>query len=218
MKKKIVLFDLDGTVTDPGLGITNSVIYSLKKFGIEPPERKELYAFIGPPLYESFQKYFGMSLNQSIVAVDYYREYYKPHGIFECHLYDGLREVLELIKQKGATAALATSKPEIFARQLVSHFGLDGLIKEVAGSELDGTRIDKAEVIKRAFSLLGEPDPESVVMIGDREHDIIGAKKCGISSIGAAYGYGSISELEEAGADMIAKDTGELYGILEKIL
>lgn len=218
MKKDLVLFDLDGTVTDPGLGITNSVMYAVKKFGIEPPEREKLYAFIGPPLYESFQKYFAMSFNQSVVAVEYYREYYKPHGIFECSIYDGFVDVLKAIKRKGARIAIATSKPEIFAHQLVDHFDLRQYFDAVAGSELDGSRIDKAEVIERAFSLLDHKTPSSAIMVGDREHDIIGAKKCGAFSVGVLYGYGSRDEHINAGADRIAATTRELEGLMEELL
>ena len=118
---KAVLFDLDGTVTDPGIGITNSVMYAVRKFGIEPPPREELYCFIGPPLRESFSKYFGLSAVQAEEAVTYYREYYRPTGIFECKLYDGIINALETITSAGVAVALATAKPDIFAEQIAKN-------------------------------------------------------------------------------------------------
>ena len=146
-----VLFDLDGTVTDPGIGITNSVAYALRKFGIEPPERKELYRFIGPPLRESFSKYFGLSASDAEKAVGYYREYYRPTGIFECSLYDGITETFSALVDAGFTVALATAKPEVFAEKIAVHFGFDRYLTCISGAALDGSRDDKAKIISIAL-------------------------------------------------------------------
>lgn len=202
---KTVLFDLDGTLTDPAFGITNSVIYSLKKYGIEKVEREELYKFIGPPLHESYQKFFGFSEEESFKAVEYYREYYKTKGIYENIVYGGVENLLKSLVASGKTVALATSKPEIFAKEILRYFNLEEYFTFVAGANLDGSRTLKADVIRHALDSMGITDKSSVVMVGDREHDIIGAKTIGIDSIGVLFGYGSREELEAAGADYIAE-------------
>lgn len=202
---KYILFDLDGTITDPGEGITNSVAYSLKTYGIEVADKKELYTFIGPPLYASFMKYYGFSEEQSIEAVARYREYYSDKGVFECTLYDGIERLLARLSAEGKKIILATSKPELFAVKILAHFGIDKYFYHVAGATMDGHRIEKADVIEYAFKNLGITDRENAVMIGDREYDIIGAKQCGISSIGVTYGYGSREELQNAGAELLCE-------------
>lgn len=202
---KTVLFDLDGTLTDPAFGITNSVIYSLKKYGIENVEREELFKFIGPPLHESYQKFFGFSEEESFKAVEYYREYYKTKGIYENIVYGGVENLLKSLVASGKTVALATSKPEVFAKEILRYFNLEEYFTFVAGANLDGSRTLKADVIRHALDSMGITDKSSVVMVGDREHDIIGAKTIGIDSIGVLFGYGSREELEAAGADYIAE-------------
>ena len=202
---KYILFDLDGTITDPGEGITNSVAYSLKTYGIEVADKKELYTFIGPPLYASFMKYYGFSEEQSIEAVARYREYYSDKGVFECTLYDGIEGLLEKLSAEGKKIILATSKPELYAVKILKHFDLYKYFYHVAGATMDGHRIEKADVIEYAFKNLGITDRENAVMIGDREYDIIGAKQCGISSIGVTYGYGSREELQNAGAELLCE-------------
>lgn len=209
MKKyDVILFDLDGTLTDPGLGITNSVAYALKKYGITAESREELYKFIGPPLHKSFEMFYGFSEKEAMRAVEYYREYYKEKGIYENSVYDGIENLLEKLKEAGKKVIVATSKPEVFAKEIIRHFSLDEYFFYVAGSNLDGSRTVKAEVIEYALAEGGVTDKSSVVMIGDREHDIIGAKKAGVDSIGVLFGYGSREELEAAGATHIA-DTVE---------
>ncbi|MBO4422133.1 MAG: HAD hydrolase-like protein [Clostridia bacterium] len=197
---KTVLFDLDGTVTDPGAGITNSVMYALRKFGIEPPPREKLYCFIGPPLRASFSKYFGLSEADAEKAVGYYREYYRPTGIFECAPYDGITDAFRLLCKSGVTVALATAKPEIFAGQIAEHFGFDKYLTFISGASLDGKREDKAEIIKRALDNIPGSDARSSVMVGDRDYDVEGGKKLGLYTVGAAYGYGSREELSAADA------------------
>ncbi len=206
MKKyDVVLFDLDGTLTDPGMGITNSVMHALKKYGIEVTDRSELYKFIGPPLHESFEKYYGFSHEEAMQAVEYYREYYKIKGIYENLLYDGVEDLLKTLFENGRKIILATSKPEVFAKEILRHFGVEKYFYYVAGSNLDGSRVAKADVIEYALESAGITDKPSAVMVGDREHDIIGAKKVGLDSIGVLFGYGSREELEAAGADYTAE-------------
>ncbi len=209
-----VFFDLDGTLTDAGMGITNSVAYSLKKNGIEPPAREELYKFIGPPLVDSFMRYYGFSCEGAHKAVEDYREYFRDRGIFENEVYEGIYELLESLKDNGKKLVLATSKPEPFAKTILSHFGLDKYFYFVAGALMDETRTKKGDVIRYALSCCGEPKRESVVMIGDREHDILGAKENGIRSIGVLYGYGSHEELTSAGADLIAAEPCDIEKII----
>lgn len=192
------LFDLDGTVTDPGVGITNSVMYALRRFGIEPPERKELYCFIGPPLRESFSKYFGLSDSDAEKAVGYYREYYRPKGIFECTLYDGILDTFEKLTAAGVKVALATAKPEVFAEKIAAHFGFDKYMSLISGASLDASRDDKAVIIARALESLPGADKSLSYMTGDRAYDIDGGKKNGLLTVAALYGYGTEKELSHA--------------------
>lgn len=214
MNFQTILFDLDGTLTDPGIGITNSVMYALDKFGISVGDRSELYKFIGPPLWESFKRFYGFSEEQSKRAVEYYREHYKVTGIFENAVYDGISELLTTLKASGKTLLVATSKPEIFAKQVLEHFDLSEYFTFIAGSELDGTRVNKVEVIRYALYSCGITDLATTVMIGDREHDILGAQKAGIAAIGVLFGYGSRLEHEEAGADFVAETVADIQNIL----
>lgn len=214
MRYDYILFDLDGTLTNPGLGITNSVMHALKKLGIEPPERRELYKFIGPPLRESFARYFDLSPEHVEEAVEYYREHHADIGLFENELYPGIPALLAELSAGGATLLVASSKPEVYVRRILEHFGQAGRFAVIAGSLLDGRRENKAEVIEYALETGGVADRLHSVMIGDREHDIFGAKKCGLDSIGVLYGYGSRDELVAAGADAVAASVEELRGLL----
>lgn len=209
-----ILFDLDGTLTDPGEGITNSVACALEKFGIDVPDRRALYKFIGPPLAGSFAEHYGFTSETAALAVEYYREYYRDRGIYENLLYPGVPALLGRLRAAGARLLLATSKPEVFARQILKHFELADFFGFAAGSLLDGTRVRKGEVISYAFASLGVTDTSRAVMIGDREHDIIGAKETGLTSVGVLWGYGDRAELDSAGADFIAADVAELESIL----
>ena len=213
-KYSYALFDLDGTLTDPGEGITRSVQYALAKFGIDVQNRQELFCFIGPPLHESFEVYYGFSRPDAMKAVDAYREYYAVKGIFENLVYDGIEEMLAALQQNGIKICLATSKPEIYAKQILEHFGLDCYFTAVAGSEMDGTRTKKAEVVERALMLLGDPDVSDCVMIGDREHDMLGGGAHGMDTVGVLFGYGNREELERAGASYIAATPAEIANIL----
>ncbi len=202
---KHYLFDLDGTLTDPFEGITNSVVHSLKKYNISVEDKQALKCFIGPPLYQSYMKYYGFSEEEALRAVEYYREYFAVEGLFENELYDGVHQLLETLKQRGKTVILATSKPAVYAKRILEHFDIAKYFDFVSGSELDGRRINKNEVIEYALGSVGITDRRDCIMIGDRFHDIAGAKKTGIRSAGVLWGYGSREELEGAGADFICE-------------
>ena len=213
--KQYLLFDLDGTLTDPMVGITSSVQYALEKFGIHVKYLKDLIPFIGPPLDDSFQEFYGLSKEDAGKAVEYYREYFAPKGIFENEVYPGIPEMLSRLVEAGFTLIAATSKPAVFAKQILEHFGLSDYFSFVGGSELDGTRKRKAEVIAYILETC-EIKPKDAIMIGDRKHDIEGAKLCGLESVGVLYGYGSEEELSKAGADHIIKDVKLLEEYLRK--
>lgn len=214
LNKKYILFDLDGTLTDPGEGITNSVAYSLAKFGIIINDNTSLYKFIGPPLWDSFRDFYGFDDSQAKLAVDYYREYYREKGIFENKLYQGVPELLASLRAAEKIIILATSKPKYFADKILDYFGLSKFFDYTAGSELDGTRVKKDEVISYALNKMNITDPKNAVMVGDREHDIIGAGKNHMQSVGVLYGYGTKEELEKSGADHIAGSIEELVELL----
>ena len=211
--KQYLLFDLDGTLTDPMVGITSSVQYALEKFGIHVRYLKELIPFIGPPLAESFQKFYGFSKEDAEKAIQYYREYYAPKGIFENEVYEGIPEMLAHLTEAGFTLLVATSKPTVFARKVLKHFGMEDYFSFVGGSELDGSRTKKAEVISYILKTCGIEAKEAI-MIGDRRHDIEGGKACGLESVGVLYGYGTEQELTEAGADHIIRTGAELEDYL----
>lgn len=209
-----ILFDLDGTLTDPAVGITNSIMYSLKKYNIKVDDRSELYKFIGPPLLESFMKYYGFTEEEGKKAIEYYREYFGVKGLFENIIYDGIKDLLKSLKDNGKILLVATSKPQVFAEQILVHFKLDKYFSFIAGSNLDGTRIKKAEVIEYALEGLNITELTKTIMVGDREHDIRGAKTIGIKSIGVLYGYGSKEELVNADADYIVQSVSEIKDIV----
>lgn len=202
---KHLLFDLDGTLTDPGLGITNSVMYALKKFDITVEDRTELYKFIGPPLRDSFETFYGFSSEKSELAVQYYREYFKKQGLYENEVYEGIPELLIQLKEQGKSLIVATSKPEAFAIEILKHFKLHDYFDFIAGATMDETRNKKADIIKYALESCNISEKSSAIMIGDREHDMIGAKENGLDSIGVLFGYGSLDELKKTGATYIAE-------------
>lgn len=215
MKKyNIVLFDLDGTLTEPKEGITKSIRYALNKFGLDEENPQELVKFIGPPLQESFMKYYGFDEQKAWQAVLYYREYFSTRGIFENAVFAGIEDMLCELKQGGRKIVLATSKPTVYSVQILEHFGLAGYFNLVVGSNLDGSRIVKAEIIRDALAAVRSDERENPVMVGDRKHDIIGARFNGIDSIGVSYGYGSRTELQEAGASHIVDTVNELRHLL----
>ena len=210
----IVLFDLDGTLTDPGEGITNSVAYALDKFGIIVEDKTQLYCFIGPPLIVSFMKYYGLSRDDALLAVGYYREYFGIKGIFENRLFDGIPQLLSNIKKSGRKIALATSKPEQYATRILEHFNLLQYFDFVGGATMDESRSKKSDVIKYTLNNMGVVNKSTVIMIGDRHHDIDGAKQNGIDSIGVLFGYGDRAELEKAGANYIAESIEQILNYI----
>ncbi|MBR0758617.1 HAD family hydrolase [Bradyrhizobium jicamae] len=196
--KSALFFDLDGTLTDPKPGITGSIQYALKKLDRPVPTQDELTWCIGPPLRASFARLLGGE-ELADRGVEFYRERFGDVGLFENSVYPEIADVLAALSTTPRRIFVATSKPHVFAKRIVAHFGLDGYFEHVFGSELDGTRVHKDELLAYALEVTGV-DPAQALMIGDRSHDVVGAKKNGIDAIGVTYGYGSPTELLDAGA------------------
>lgn len=215
MNHKYILFDLDGTLTDPKEGITKSVEHALNHFGIKVYDLDDLIPFIGPPLKSSFQNFYALNDEHADEAVAKYREYYVPKGMYENRVFDGVHEMLSGLCEAGYTLILATSKPEVMAVQVMRHFGLDKYFAHMCGSTLGDERGTKGLVIKYALELAGITDPDDAIMVGDKSHDIKGAKENGLRSIGVLYGYGTSAELQEARPDYIVSNVIELYDLLK---
>ena len=211
-----IFFDLDGTLTDPAQGITNSFIHALKYYGLPIPTYEELCKLIGPPLPYSFETTFGFDHDKAMEAVAKYREYFSTKGLFENKVYEGIPELLQTLKEQGKHLLVATSKPEEYSIKIIDHFGLRRYFDFICGSLMDESRSKKSEVIAYALerSGLGSDDKNKVLMVGDRFHDIEGAKANGLKSCGVLFGYGARQELEEAGADYIAKSVKELLEVI----
>ena len=215
--KKYLLFDLDGTLTDPRVGITTSVQYALHAFGIEEPDLTRLEPFIGPPLRDSFMEFYGFDAGQAEKAVAKYRERFQDTGIFENQVYEGIPEMLKKLQSKGFFLAVASSKPQVFVERILDYFDLRKYFKVVVGSELDGTRESKDEVVGEALNRLFSYKPiqkNQVYMIGDRKFDVEGAHARGVEAVAVSYGFGSMEELKEAKADYIVKSVQELEKFL----
>ena len=210
-----ILFDLDGTLTDSGPGITNSVAYALKKWDITENDINILKKFVGPPLDASFTKYYGFSKEKCLQAIQYYREYYLAKGIYENRVYDGIEGLLKWIRDTGRRAIVATSKPEPSAIHVLEYFHIDSYFDIIAGATMDGSRVEKSDVIRYALDRAGIRDLSGVVMVGDRENDIQGGRENGLDTIGVLYGYGSREELVEAGAMQIAQTVEDLRRCIE---
>ena len=210
-----LLFDLDGTLTDPGEGITRCVQYALASFGIQEP-CSNLYAFIGPPLLDTFMERYGFSREQAAQAVVKYRERFAPIGIFENRVYEGILPLLQELDAQGRRLCVATSKPTEFALRILEKYELAPYFDLVVGSEMNETRTHKDEVIEEVLRLLDLSPAEKAqtVMIGDRSYDIRGAQKWGLDSIGVGFGYAEPGELESAGATHIAKTVADLRSLL----
>ncbi|MEE1047193.1 MAG: HAD-IA family hydrolase [Clostridia bacterium] len=215
MDCKYILFDLDGTLTDPFEGITKSFQYALRAYGIEK-KQEELLCVIGPPLIDSFMDFFGFDEKTGMEAVAKYRERFSVVGWQENKLLYRVPEMLEALKKEGKIVALATAKPEVFARKIIEKFGISQYFDVVSGATLDGKIGTKTQVMKKALEMLGNPSPDEVVMVGDRDNDVSGAKECGVRCIGVRVGYASEGELEEAGADYIIDTIDELKEFLIK--
>lgn len=213
---RILLFDLDGTLTDSEEGILNCVKHALTSAGRSIPDDDALRAFIGPPLLESFQTVCGMTYEDAETAVAVYRERYNIIGLFENRVYDGIPELLKKLKAAGYKLAVATSKPEAYTLRILEHFGILSCFDAVAGCSLDKEGETKADMIRLAMKRLGLTDEDKpyILMIGDRKHDILGARECGIDCAGVLYGFAPEGELQEYGAKLIAADVCELEKIL----
>ena len=213
MKQKHILFDLDGTLTDPMMGITKSVRYALNYYGIEVKDLNDLLPFIGPPLRDSFKEYYGFDEAKANEAVEKYREYYKTDGIFDNKIYQGMVDCLQTLKDSGKKLYVATSKPEFFAKQIIEHFSLSKYFEYVGGSEFN-SREKKAEVIEYVLKT-NQIDNDDVIMVGDRKHDIIGAHENKIPCVGVLYGYGTEDELKQYQADYLVSTVEELTELLK---
>ncbi|MEY8336833.1 HAD family hydrolase [Lachnospiraceae bacterium 62-35] len=215
MKKKYILFDLDGTLTDPEEGITKAVAYALCSFGIEVTDRRELIPFIGPPLRDSYMEYYGFSQEKAREGVIKYREYFNERGWKENKVYEGIPEMLWILKEKGFRLMVATSKPEVFAVRILEYFGLAQYFEFIGGADLEEIRVRKGDVIRYVMEKMGI-SPLEAIMVGDRKHDAIGAEEAGIDCIGVLFGYGSREELEGVQTCYLAESVADLQDYLLK--
>lgn len=214
-KKKFeyILFDLDGTLTDPKEGITKCVQYALASVGIDEPDLDKLEPFIGPPLHESFMEFYGFDRENAMKLVEKYRERFNDIGIYENNIYLGIADMLKALKEAGCRLSIASSKPTVLVERILDHFNICNYFDTVVGSNLDGTRTKKEEVVEEALRQL-QCVKEKTAMVGDRRFDIEGARAFGLTGIGVAFGYAAENELEEAGADYIADTVEELKNLL----
>ncbi|MBD5471254.1 MAG: HAD family hydrolase [Lachnospiraceae bacterium] len=215
-----ILFDLDGTLTDPKIGITSSVQYALRAFGIDEPNLDKLEPFIGPPLTDSFMEFYDFTKEQAQQAVVKYRERFDKQGIYENTMYEGIDRMLSALKERGKILSIASSKPTPLVMRVLEHFRIKQYFDYIVGSEFDGTRGKKEEVVAYALEQMA-PDlqdarerKERVAMVGDRKFDVEGAKAFGLTSVGVSFGYASEGELEAAGADYIVDTVSELEELL----
>ncbi|MCR5295596.1 MAG: HAD hydrolase-like protein [Lachnospiraceae bacterium] len=210
-----LLFDLDGTLTDPREGITKSVQYALRHFGIDEPDPDKLTAFIGPPLIPSFMEFYGLSHEEAVRALAFYRERFSTVGLFENRVLDGIPEMLEKLKAKGKLLAVASSKPEEYVLRILDHFKILEPFDTVSGASMDEKRVEKKDVIEDALVRLGASNDRSgILMIGDRKHDIVGARACGLDSLGIYTGFAPVGELEDAGASYVVRTVEEMTAFL----
>ncbi len=212
MKYQYCFLDLDGTLTDPAIGITNSVMYALAKYDIHVTDRTELYKFIGPPLDYSFKNFYGFTEDEAVQAVKYYREYFSVTGLFENQVYDGIPAMLEKLKEKGTKICLATSKPYEFSIRILKHFDLYKYFDFFGAATMDGSISKKEDVISHLISEIGDIDKDTILMVGDRHHDIDGAKANELKSAGVLWGFGSEEELRTTGADYLISRPEEILG------
>lgn len=212
---QVLLFDLDGTLTESGTGIIRSVQYALEKYGITETNEETLRRFVGPPLVDSFCKYYGFAKEQAREAVEVYRERFSKIGIFENELYPGVPELLKELKEAGFSLVIASSKPEHFVVQILDHFKISPFFDEVVGSTMDEKRTSKDEVIEEALSRIGHAEQKhEVLMIGDTEHDIVGAKTHGMECVAVAYGYGDPEKMKAERPLAITESVEELKTFL----
>jgi len=213
-KYNTIFFDLDGTLSDSAIGIIRCLKYSLEKFSIVENEEEKLRHYIGPSLTETYTKIYGMSDAQAVKATAFYRERFEREGIKENVMFEGVNHLLAGLKEQKKTMVIATAKPTEHAKQILEYYQIDHYFTVIAGSNFDGTREHKGEVIKFALSQLETPDVKNIIMVGDRQHDVLGAKENDLAVIGVGYGYGTIEELTEAKPDKIVSSVAELSKIL----
>ena len=211
-----IFLDLDGTLTDPSLGIINATLQALEYFGIHESNREKLGDFIGPPLYVSFAKHYGFSREQSQKAIEVFQDYYAPKGLYENTPYPGMRELLAGWKAEGRRLVLATSKPEIFAMQILERFGMASSFTFIAGGDPCETRVHKSDVIRYALRKLGLDANIPAVMVGDTKYDILGAKELGFPTVAVTYGFGKREDIIEAGAAWIVDSVEELGALMKR--
>ena len=212
-----LLFDLDGTLTNPQEGITKCVQHALRAFGIEEPDLEKLIPFIGPPLIQSFMEFYNMSEEDARKAVAVYRERFSTVGLFENFPYPGIADMLAELKAQGKILAVASSKPTVYVRRILEKFELAPYFDVIEGSNLDGTRVDKKEVIAEVLSQLDNPSADDLLMIGDRKFDVIGARETGFGCVGVRFGFAAPDELEQSGAVYIADTVQDLHRYLTNI-
>ena len=206
-----ILFDLDGTLTDSGEGIMKSVQYAMEKIGKPEPNLEKLRVFVGPPLLKQFMEYADLDEETGRQAVAFYRERYTPVGVYENCLYPGIEEMLAGLKGRGYKLGIASSKPEHFVLIVLEYCKIKEYFDVIVGSEMDGTRTNKAEVLEEALRRFGmEKHREQVILVGDREHDILGARKAGLDCVAVSWGYGSMEELTKAEPLKIVNSAEEL--------
>lgn len=213
MKYANILFDLDGTLTDPYLGISHSVQHALKKLGIEEKDEKRLRFFIGPPLKNSFKEFYHFDDATMETAIHYFREYFEAKGIYENKLYEGAGVLLKTLTGKGKKCILATSKPQKFAEKILRHFDIHDYFYDIVGSNLDETMTEKDEVIRWVMEK-NNLEKEKTIMIGDRKYDIDGARKNNIASLAVLYGYGSKEELENSRPDYLCETIQDILAVV----
>ena len=217
MPRSIILFDLDGTLTDSKDGIVNCVRYALEKMGAPIPSDDVLQSFVGPPLVDSFKVCCGFSDERAWEAVRAYRERFSTVGLLENALYDGVPQMLESLRAEGLRLSIATSKPTVYAKRIVRNFGIDGMFDHVVGSNIDGSRVDKTEVVRFAMEQYADAVPDDFIMVGDRKHDMVGAANCGALAVGVLYGYGSREELEAFRPAALANSVADLRDTLREL-
>ncbi len=209
-----IFFDLDGTLTDSSEGITTAVAYALDKLSFSYENKEQLRVFIGPPLHNNFMEFCSIDYDTATKAVEYYREYYTVKGLYQNLVYPGTIEMLSSLKKAGKTLVVATSKPESYTVKILEYFDLLKYFDLVSGAGYTPESAIKSKIIARAIDALNITDKSKILMIGDREHDVLGAKENGLDSIGVLFGFGSLKELTKAGATYIAKDQNEILKII----
>lgn len=211
--KLAVLFDLDGTLTESDPGITKSIRVALDKLGVTDVSEAQLKSFVGPPLRESFGPVFDGDQEKIETAILYFRERYETIGKFENRLYPGITELLQALKDTGAVLGIASSKPEKFVYEILEHFGILSYFSAITGASMDESLVEKDDILELTLGKLkefGDPASDAVYMVGDRKYDIDAANRFGVHALGVSYGYGSIAELQNAGAEYIADSAAAL--------